>query len=743
MIMAQPPAAPRTRAFRPLRTRPSGPGAAVLAAMLCWSAARAEQRDERPALAISDTDCVVLTSGYRDFGTVSQSGDSAFELLGIDGTRRTYPPGSYDHIEWRMTVAKVVRQRVAIDFRKDDPDDVIKTVLWGRTRKDKEEALIAAAKEVTAAMTLKAMERWPDSIDLAAAIVLPQLLEDGDRKGVEALARHLVGVDPHWSAGYDLVARMVAGDPSRSDELIAWLTAWIRVQPTAFKPNHDLALLHEKSGDLRRAQEEFRTCYTIHQDAESGLGYARTSLARGDADAAAQVASALSADGRYGAEAVAIAGSAMLAKGDTAGALPLLESAAASGLGGESATIAHYNLGVALLRTGRLEQARAQWIGLGDLPLAKLALAILDRRAFPAIDTLPAAAPALQELARMLNACVDLEHGRTAAAIGLDAGLSERHRFLSQLAKLVLNGGSRAEAIVRDLSATPGIEAQRWQVYGLLLARKFAEADAALARLPEDDGYCQAYRVCAAAGLNKPDLAKLQFIKLAATPHAPREWTALAGRAFQAGHDTVIDERFDWPPGDLPNDGWQFSAPATGIHIHASAAGLAFAGTQSAIPEAVSRAWMMVQESRLRQARLDIDVTGMAGGSCGIEVCDPAHRAGVQLAVQGDSRLAWRTMKAGIPGAWQPMGVQIQGTVATLCIDYQPGRLAAFMADEPLRLYPLGDGLGPTPPDQLCLGVFGAAEPGVEWTLTAKRMQVQLRPLTGPGSAASRMGDRY
>ncbi len=743
MNMAHPAIMARSGASRPSAASSPRPCFAVLAATLCWGALHAEQRDERPALTITEYDYVVLATGFRDPGIVSENADAVIELQGLHGDRRFYRPGTYDHIDWRMTVAKVVKLRCAIDFRSDDPDDVIRTVQWGRVTKDKDDALAAPATEVIAAMTLRAMERWPDSIALASAIVLPHLLERGDRTGVEALARHLVMVDPHWSAGYDQVARIIAGDPSRGVELMAWLTAWVKAQPTAFRPNRELALLHERSGDLRRAQGEYRTCYLIHQDAESGLGYARTSLARGDIAIAATVAGELSGHAQCGAEAIAIAGSAKLAAGDTAGALPLLETAVASRLGDEAAAIARYNLGVALLRSGRLEEARERWTRLGDLPMARLALAILERRAFPDLESLPASAPALRELARMLNACVDLEHGRSAAAIGLDASLSARHRFLSQLAKLVLNGGSRAEAIVRDLDATPGIEAQRWQVYGLLLARRYAEAAAALAHLPEDDGYCQAYRVCAAEGLHQPDLAKLQFIKLDASPQAPRAWTEMARRAFQAGHDTVIDERFDWPAGDLPNDGWQFSAPGTGIRIHASAAQLVLDGTQSANPEPLSRAWMMVQETRLRQAKLDLDVTGMDGASCGLELCDSGHRNGIQLAVQGDSRLAYRTLKGGSPGAWQPLGVQIQGTRTTLCIDYDLGRVAAFMADEPLRRYPLAAGLGQSRPDELCLGVFGTAEPGTEWTLTVQRMQVQLKPLSGPGSAGNRLGDRF
>jgi hypothetical protein len=730
-------------ASRPPITRSSRPCLAILAATLCWGALHAEQRDERPALTIIPYDAVVLESGFRDLGTVSETADSVIEVQLADGTKHSYQPGSYDHIEWRMTVAKVVKKRCAIDIRDNLPDDAIKTLQWGRETKDRDEALVAAAKEATASVAMKAMATWPDNIDLAATIVVPQMLESGDRKGVETLARHLVGVDPHWSAGYDYVARMIASDQSRTDELIAWLTEWVRIQPTAFKPNHDLAHLHEAAGDVRRAQEEYRTCSVIHQDPESSLGYARTSLARGDLDIAARVAADLSTNGQFASEAVAIAGSAKLAQGDTAGALPLLETAAAGRLIDETATIAHYNLGVAYLRTGNLAQARVQWTRLGALPLARLALAILDRKPFPDIESLPVSAPGLKEMARMLNACVDLEHGRSAAAFGLDAGLDARHHFLGQLATLVLNGGSRAEAIVRDLNATPGIEAQRWQVYGLLLARRYAEAEAALAHLPADDGYCLAYRVCVAEGLNEPDLARSEFIKLDASPQAPREWTERARRALLAGHDTFIDEKFNWPTGDLPNDGWQFSAPGTGIRIHCAGAQLVFNGTQSANPNPVSRAWMMVQETRFRQATLDLDVTGMAGATGGIEVLDPGRQNGVQLGVQGDSRLAWRALKAGIVGEWQPLGVQIQGTHATLCIDYSLGRVMAFMADEPLRKFPLGDGLGQAPPEQLCLGVFGTAEPGMEWTLIAQRMQVQLKPLTGPGSGSSRLGDRY
>jgi tetratricopeptide (TPR) repeat protein len=702
---------------------------------------------ERPDLTTNDYDTVIFKDGHSEVcEIIDVKTDNSLVIRLPDGKPHIVAAGDYVKTIARRTAVKVIKERSKWDMdpAHEDQDDVIKTVLWGwrdypakyKDNKDKED-LVIAAKEAAYNQALKAMDKWPNNTDLASRAVLPIYLDKGDNKSIEELARRLVKTDPHWTEGYDYVAKVLEADPARSDELLTWLGDWVKFQPTAFRPNQALAKIHEASGSLRAAQEEFRKCYVMHKDLEAGLGYARTSLARGDADKALAAANDLLGNDKFADEAKAIAGSAKLMLGDIAGAQGLLEEALKGKLSDESAKIAHYNLGVVSLRTGKLDDARSQWAQL-DLPVAKLATAILERKPFTEVESLKT--PGLQELARVLNACVDLEHGKSAAAVGLDARLSSRHLFLSELAKLVLQGGNGADAIVRDLQSTPGLESQRWQVYALLLGKKFKDAEAAIAMLPENDPYGLAYHVCASEGLNNRDQAKVWYQKLSAAPDAPREWTAIVRFFYQSGNDTIYDEKFNWPVGDLPNAGWQYSAPGTAIHIHTDGSQLLFDGTQSANPDAITRAWWMVQESRLRQAKVDLDITGLATATAGLEILDPARLNGVALALRSDSRLAWRVCANGAWAAWQPLALQIQGTKATLCIEYNLGRVMAFMADEELKKYPLGDGFM-TPPEQLCVSIFGTADPGVMWKIAATRVWIQQKPLTGPGAGTRRLGD--
>jgi tetratricopeptide (TPR) repeat protein len=734
----------------PGRQRPSPALAwALLAAVALGGTALTAA--ERPDLSPNDFDTVIYKDGHSELcEIVDVKTDNSLVIRLADGKQHIVPAGDYGKTIARRTAVKVIKERIKWDMdpAHEDQDDVIKTVLWGyrdypakfKDNKDKED-LVNAAKEAAYGQALKAMEKWPNNTDLASKAVLPLYADKGDNKSIEELARRLVKSDPHWTEGYDYVAKVLEADPARSDELLTWLGDWVKFQPTAFRPNQALAKIHEASGSLRAAQEEFRKCYVMHKDLEAGLGYARTSLARGDADKALAAASDLLGNDKFADESKVIAGSAKLMLGDITGAQGLLEEALKGKLGDESAKIAHYNLGVVSLRAGKLDDARTQWAQL-DLPVAKLATAILERKPFTEVETLKT--PGLQELAKVLNACVDLEHGKSAAAVGLDARLSNRHLFLSQLAKLVLQGGNGADAIVADLKATPGLESQRWQVYALLLGKKYKEAEAAIAQLPENDPYGLAYRVCVAEGLNNRDQAKAWYQKL--SPDAMRElpvlgeWSAKVHSFYQSGNDTIYDEKFNWPVGDLPNAGWQYSAPGTAIHIHTDGSQLLFDGTQSANPDAITRAWWMVQETRLRQAKVDLDLTNLGNASAGLEILDSQRLNGVALAVRSDSRLAWRVCANGTWAAWQPLALQIQGTKATLCIEYNLGRVMAFMADEELKKYNLGDGFA-NPPEQLCVSIFGTADPGVMWKIAATRMWIQQKPLTGPGAGTRRLGD--
>jgi len=144
---------------------------------------------------------------------------------------------------------------------------------------------------------------------------------------------------------------------------------------------------------------------------------------------------------------------------------------------------------------------------------------------------------------------------------------------------------------------------------------------------------------------------------------------------------------------------------------------------------------MQISQEMASQARLELDATGMAGGTCGLDILDPEHEHSVQLGLRSDSRLCWRAVTGQSLCAWEPLGIQLQGIRATLCLRYDSGRVQAFIDDEPQTLYPLGAGFGQSPPDHPSLGIFGAEEPGREWT----RLDAHRRAPAGTPRLADRL----
>ena len=209
---------------------------------------------------------------------------------------------------------------------------------------------------------------------------------------------------------------------------------------------------------------------------------------------------------------------------------------------------------------------------------------------------------------------------------------------------------------------------------------------------------------------------------------------------FEASNDEFKDEQFDWPEGDTPQSGWQFSTPGTGVRIHAKDGKLWLEGRQAVSADPVSHAFFLVRQERLRQVKLTLDLSGIATATGGLEVLDDKRTLGVQLAVRGDSRLAWRSVKgAGAYGPWEALDLQIQGTMVSLAVDFSNGRVMAYLADDPQKKYPLGEAVL-NQSAMLTIGIFGEAEPGTDWKLAADSMQVQLKPVGAPADKAGRFG---
>ncbi|MBA3698696.1 MAG: hypothetical protein H0W78_07570 [Planctomycetes bacterium] len=671
-------------------------------------------------------DTVFLKGGGTAIGTLeSIDGDGNMVMVEPSGRRRIEAKNILRHDPPR-TVEQVTEIRGAQALARGDIEDVVKTVRWAARDKKKPEAALKLAE--------LAIAKKPDHQVLGALTI--ELYKELDQTAkVEALARKMLKADPHWSEGYETVASVLQADSAREADLRDWLNEWNRAQPTAFLPNKYLAQMFEKTGDYKLAQEAYRKCWTLHKDQESGLGYARVSLKRGDTAKALDAAKTLTGDSKYADEAKAITGSAKLAMGQLDEAEAMLKEAVAGTLSDDSKQYAIYNLGFIHLHNNRADEAREQWKQL-TTPVADLALACLERRPFAGVESLPS--PGLKQLAKELNAAVGLEHGEFAVAGALDPTSSRRALFLTQVAKVLQSVGS--EASIRDLAATNTPESLRWQAYGHMIAGRYRECEQLLAGLPENDGYALAYRLLIAD--SRKDLTKAvdYYKQIAASPNAPREWVARTAAIFESANDELKDEHFDWPAGDTPQSGWQYKTPGTGIRIHAKDGKLWFEGTQAVTADPVSHAFLLVRQERLRTIKLTLDLSAVGTATGGLEVLDESRTAGVHLAVRGDSRLAWRAIKgAGAYGAWEPLELQIQGTSATLCIEYNNGRLLAFVADDAQKKYPLGQTTFQTA--NVAVGIFGEAEPGETWKLAADQLQIQLRQVGAPaGGNGGRFG---
>ena len=660
-------------------------------------------------------DTIILKNGRgTELGTiVDTNGDGDLVIEGTSGRRRIDAKDIL-RIDYRRTLDDVVAKRGEQALKRNDFDDILLTLKWSR-EKGVVSAGVKLAEQVLAVK--------PGHIPIGK-VAIELYKEQGDNAKVEALARQMVKADQHWTEGFEVVASALAADASRETELKHWLNDWIRLQPTAYQPNKYLAGIYERSGELKLAQEAYRKCWKLHKDKESALGFARLSLKRGDTDKAMEAAQELLEDPTMADEAKAIMGSAKLAVNKLDEAEELLKAAVGGTLSADSKQYATYNLGYIYLRNNKGNEARELWKNL-TTPVAELALACLEHRAFDKIESLPS--EGLKKLAKELNAAVGLEQGQHAMAGALDPVDSKRNLFLTYVAKVLQSVGSPQS--IRDLSATSTVESLRWQAYGHIIAGRFSDCEKVIAQLPKDDGYGLAYTILIADAKKDQNKALDAYKRLSTSPNPPREWMLKTAAIFDSLNDDFKDDQFDWPEGDTPQSGWKYSAPGTGIHIHAKGGMLVFEGRQAVSQDPVSHAYMMVRQDRLKTISLALDISGISTAMGGLEIMSEKNDAGVQLAVRNDNRLAWRTVRGGGSyGEWENIALQIQGVVAKISIEYANGRVMAFMADDPLRKYPLGDG-NLSDNAMLTVGIWSAADPGTDFKIAADSMQIQMRPV--------------
>ena len=670
-----------------------------------------------PPLAVVPSDTLILKSGEAVVGKILQEDPDGTLIFQEINRSRALPftKDQFQRIERSQTAAQAVENRGKAQLARKDALGLRQTIVWGRANGS---ALTALA------LALQANQLFPADTEIGGLAIA--MLGEQDRAGeIEPIAAALLKASPmNEPAFVALVAALKA--QNRTAELETLTDRFLAVRPTSPPANRVKAELSEGK-DPRAAMQAYEKGWTLHKDLDAALGYARLALRQGLYPGALKAANALSDGGRHVPAARVIAGSAQLGLGETETARALLVQAMQEidQLDAETAGWARYNLGLALYRAGDRAGARQQWSGL-DVPAARLALAIVDHK--PADAAAFAGQPAVNAIVREHNACIALENQQADKALaGLDTKVSARHQFLAMVAQVLKTSGS--EASLRALAHSNTRESLRWQAYGLLLARKYRDAEQMLDKLPANDGWAAVYRVYAAAGLQEPARARELFRQVAGTIDPPADYVAVLAAEYAADNDEVLKEEFDWADAEALASGWQLQALETNIHVHAAGGALLMEGTQTISTEPVTRAWRMVPADRLRQAEAVLDIAGIASAHVGIELTDEARQVGVAYAILADHTLGFRQLRAGKWGAWQTLPLAIEGTKPTLRIDLTAGRAFAVPIDKPSQRYALGDGGLPTT-GFLALGLFGVADPGVAWKLGVDSLDVQLKPIT-------------
>jgi len=668
-----------------------------------------------PPLSVVPNDTLILKSGDSVVGTViEEKADGTLIFKEINRSRPLpFTREQYARYERSQNASQAVENRGKVLLERKDGLGLRQTIVWGRAN---------AAAPAALTLALQANQLFPADTDLGG-LLMTLLDEQGRAAEIEPIAAALLKVSPIYEPAYQALSTAFKAQ-NRMAELGTLTDRFLAVRPTSSLANRIKAELTE-SKDPRTALQAYEKGWTLHKDLDAALGYARLSLRLGMYPGALRAATALSEGGKHVELALVIAGTARLGLGDAEAARTHLAQGveAIDKLDAEAAGWARYNLGLALYRLGNRAGARQQWTGL-DVPAAKLAVAILDH--LPADESSFATQPTVSAIVREHNACIALENQQADKALnGLDTKANARHQFLAMVAQVLKTSGS--DASLRALAHTDSRESLRWQVYGLLLARKYREAETLLAKLPADDGWAAVYRVYAAAGQQDTVRARDLFRQVAGTIDPPADYVAVLAAEYAADNDEVLKEDFDWADADALASGWQSQALETNIRVHAVGGLLLFDGTQTASTQPVTRAWRMVPADRLRQAEVVFDIAGIATAQAGLEVTDEKRQVGVAYAILADNKLGFRQLRDGVWGPWQPLELAIEGTKPTLRIDVTAGRVFAVPVDRPSQRYALGEGGLPTT-GFLTLGIFGVADPGVAWKLGVDRLDAQLKP---------------
>ena len=724
------------------------------ATLLALSSVYAVETVDRVPLTAIEYDTVWLTNGSSIVGLIAGSqpdGALRFDRPGKPTT--LIPKSEIVRYERHQSLAEAVSRRGEQALEANDWIDVQRTLRFAADRPPevpadtvvpepktepktepkpplKKPQAETGVKDAAIALAQKALAKKASSEIAGLAIQL--LTEKKDLDGVLGAAQAGITADPNWTPGYEAQARIFI-ERKQDERMKALVKVWLTRQPTAREPNRYMARFAESNGDLRTAAEAFRKGFDLHKDWESALGYARCSLKRGERDECIRAAKALIDNNQFVSAAKIWLGSALLkaaasepdSKTTIQQATVLLTAGLTDPkLDPETADVGRYNLGVLHERAGQDDEARKLWSQVSG-PLGAVALGHLNHNPINA-DGLP---PSMKSFIAEHNAAVELENGTWQNVAGtFDKTASRRAVFLGQVASLLKFSG--ADEWIHNLAATPGDESLRWQAYGLMKQSRFKDAETLMDKLPVTDGWAIACRVYMAS-VSKDDASARRWLKLLdGASNVPKKYAAELIAEFSSANDEVTTENFDtWPAGGPVATGWEVAAPGTNIAAVARNQALVLEGTQAGSEP--TSAYRLVLASRMRSAAVKLNLSEMKDTAIGgLELTDEKRGNGLQVGITSSGKVQWRAAEKSVWGPWTAADLAASGKDVALRIELAKGILYVALAGNPGDRKPVSASLGRS--ERLAVGVFGVADAGTFWLLTADDLEIQLTPSTRP-----------
>jgi tetratricopeptide (TPR) repeat protein len=662
-----------------------------------------------PPLVESPVDTVWLSESRPLQGKIDDERPDGTLVLTVDGVTQTLNAKQYVRIEHRCMADEAVKRRATAALAARDWDDVVRTVRWG-VQHHADVAVVDAVLEAIAVMPTQTV---------LAEVALGVWAEKPDPAREEALVRTVLRADVHWRLGRQHLVKLLMA-AKRDDDAMTALRDWLQVAPAELEAIRPLAGLEEQRGNLRVAVELWRRGWEGRQDGVSGIAYARLLVRRGEPERAAEVAIALQARADTAAAGRGLLGAVRTVQGRTDEALPLLAAALTGDLSPDLAAMVRYDQALCWWRQGRMAEARAAWSEL-SLPEAAQAVATVDRQPLPQADVQGAPGLSADRIA-LHNTMLALERDPTAP---LPAEVVRQPGRPAQLVRAVSTAfaGTLAPSDLRLLVAIEDPVALRWQAYAHLVAKRYDQALAVLARLPENDGYALAYRLHIATERRDVAMATALWRRVQDAPDAPHAWLARVAPGFDAVDRVNVQEGFD-QEGVAPPSGWTYLAPGTGIQLYQRGGRLWFDGEQR-LGGAVTRACRTVMTTDLRRVVARFDVAGLASAIIGIEIMDTSRMNGIAVGVRSDGAQAWRECRQGVWSPWTTLSERQRPGMAMLAVDCSRGSVRLMLPSEPDKPRRLGAWSG-ADQKELSVALFGSADAGARWKGGVDDVRIEL-----------------